>query len=160
MLAYSQVDQAVRRKLEELLKTWREPVAGSLSSTPVFPHNATQSIIDALGRFKAATAPRPSVQQIRPSSVQPSQYQPTPLPQQLPYVQTPQIQLRNPTPIQQPIYPPQIYSQVSLSRRFEFILTFSAITNSCPICTSTATDTTSISFLFTTQWRSNSKPWS
>lgn len=53
MLAYSQVDAPVRRKLEEMLKTWREPVPGSLSPTPVFPHASTQSIVDSLNKFRA-----------------------------------------------------------------------------------------------------------
>ncbi|KAG9771325.1 hypothetical protein ABEF93_008007 [Exophiala dermatitidis] len=54
MLAYSQVDTPVRRKLEEMLKTWREPVPGSLSPTPVFPHTCTQSIVDSLNKFRSA----------------------------------------------------------------------------------------------------------
>lgn len=58
MLAYSQVDPLVRRKLEEMLKTWREPVPGSLSSVPVFPLASTQSIVDALNRFRAVAASR------------------------------------------------------------------------------------------------------
>ncbi|RVX66780.1 hypothetical protein B0A52_08973 [Exophiala mesophila] len=56
MHAYSQVDVNVRRKFEEMLKTWREPVPGSLSSTPVFPISSTQSIVDSLSRFRATTA--------------------------------------------------------------------------------------------------------
>lgn len=56
MLAYSQVDAAVRRKLEEMLKTWREPVPGSLSPTPVFPIASTQTIVDSLNKFRGATS--------------------------------------------------------------------------------------------------------
>lgn len=112
MLAYSQVDQAVRRKLEEMLKTWREPVPGSLSSTPVFPLNATQSIFEALNKFKSATAARPPPQGIRPHSIvqaQGVQYRQSPTPTQMgtPY-QQPQINLNQPTPTPsvQPQYPP------------------------------------------------------
>lgn len=116
MLAYSQVDQNVRRKLEEMLRTWREPVPGSLSSTPVFPLTSTQSILEALNRFKASTAPRPTQQQIRPSSIvqaQPVQYQPTPTPTQpqMSY-QPPPINLQQPTPTPPP--QPQPYYQVRL----------------------------------------------
>ncbi|KAK4934345.1 mRNA 3' end processing factor, partial [Elasticomyces elasticus] len=53
MLAYSQIDRAWRPKLEELLKTWRESVPGSDSATPVFPLSATQSILDAVNKYKA-----------------------------------------------------------------------------------------------------------
>lgn len=112
MLAYSQVDQAVRRKLEEMLKTWREPVPGSLSSTPVFPLQATQSIMDALNRFKASTAGRAAQAPIRAPSVVQAQavnYRHTPTPPQLgPVYQQPQIHIQNPTPTP----PPQPYYQV------------------------------------------------
>lgn len=113
MLAYSQVDQAVRRKLEEMLKTWREPVPGSLSSTPVFPLQSTQSIMDALNRYKASTAGRAPQQPIRAPSIVQAQAvnyrQPsTPTPPQpgMPY--PPQVHVQNPTPTP----PPQQYYQV------------------------------------------------
>ncbi|KAH0564810.1 hypothetical protein GP486_001799 [Trichoglossum hirsutum] len=54
MSAYSLVDGSVRRKLEEMLKTWKEPVPGSMSSKPVFPTEVTRSIDNAL--IKARTA--------------------------------------------------------------------------------------------------------
>lgn len=59
MGAYSQVDTNVRRKLEEMLKTWREPVPGSTSTQPVFQHTATQSIVDNLTKFRATSTPQP-----------------------------------------------------------------------------------------------------
>jgi pre-mRNA cleavage complex 2 protein Pcf11 len=59
MHAYSQVDANVRRKLEEMLKTWREPVPGSTSTQPVFQHNATQGIVDNLNKFRASTIQQP-----------------------------------------------------------------------------------------------------
>ena len=54
MNAYTLVDQPVRRKLEEMLKTWKEPVPGSMDSRPVFPPDVTRSIDNAL--IKARTA--------------------------------------------------------------------------------------------------------
>ncbi|KAI9788789.1 MAG: hypothetical protein M1816_006570 [Peltula sp. TS41687] len=54
MNAYTLVDPPVRKKLEEMLKTWKEPVPGSLDSRPVFPIDVTRSIENAL--IKARTA--------------------------------------------------------------------------------------------------------
>ena len=85
MLAYSQVDAMVRRKMEEMLKTWREPVPGLLSTTPVFPIASTQSIVDSLNRFRSSTATPAARYQggtlptaARPASVQPFRQTPTP----------------------------------------------------------------------------------
>jgi len=129
MLAYSQVDPMVRRKLEEMLKTWREPVPGSLSSVSVFPLPSTQSIIDALNRYKQSTATRPQQfpqqAQIRtPSVVQASvPYRATATPPQngLPY--PPLIDIQKPTPSPQPqvqLQPQQpSYYQVSIQSIFK-----------------------------------------
>ncbi|RMZ91204.1 hypothetical protein DV736_g1567, partial [Chaetothyriales sp. CBS 134916] len=68
MGAYSQVDEKVRRKLEEMLRTWREPVPGSSTTTPVFPLSSTQSIVDNLTKLRSAAGPPPQ------------RYQQTPLP--------------------------------------------------------------------------------
>ncbi|KAI9684711.1 MAG: hypothetical protein M1829_000086 [Trizodia sp. TS-e1964] len=54
MSAYTLVDLPVRRKLEEMLKTWKEPVPGSLDPRPVFSPEVTRSIENAL--IKARTA--------------------------------------------------------------------------------------------------------
>lgn len=54
MDAYSLVEPPVRRKLEEMLQTWKQPVPGSSSSTPVFPSEVTRKIDTAL--IKARTA--------------------------------------------------------------------------------------------------------
>lgn len=54
MDAYTLVDQPTRRKLDEMLKTWKEPVPGSLDPRPVFPPEITRSIENAL--IKARTA--------------------------------------------------------------------------------------------------------
>ena len=85
MLAYSQVDVAVRRKLEEMLKTWREPVPGSLATTPVFPFSSTQTIVDSLNKFRGATAGTNRYQStpvqgqpVRIAGIQPYRNTPTP----------------------------------------------------------------------------------
>ncbi|KAJ5885629.1 hypothetical protein N7504_011465 [Penicillium tannophilum] len=52
--AYTLVDSQTRRKLDEMLKTWKEPAAGSLDTRPVFPPQITRDIENAL--IKARTA--------------------------------------------------------------------------------------------------------
>lgn len=54
MNAYTLVDSQTRKKLDEMLKTWKEPVPGSLDPRPVFPAEVTRSIENAL--IKARTA--------------------------------------------------------------------------------------------------------
>ncbi|WEW61825.1 mRNA 3' end processing factor [Emydomyces testavorans] len=54
MNAYTLVDSQTRKKLDEMLKTWKEPVPGSLDPRPVFPVEVTRSIENAL--IKARTA--------------------------------------------------------------------------------------------------------
>lgn len=54
MKAYTLVDSQTRRKLDEMLKTWKEPVPGSLDTRPVFPPDVTRNIESAL--IKARTA--------------------------------------------------------------------------------------------------------
>ena len=54
MNAYSLVEGPIRKKLEEMLKTWKEPVPGSLDLRPVFPPDITRPIENAL--IKARTA--------------------------------------------------------------------------------------------------------
>ncbi|KAK0706842.1 hypothetical protein B0T26DRAFT_680467 [Lasiosphaeria miniovina] len=48
MGAYTKVDNMTRRKMEEMLRTWKEPVPGSISSRPVFPPEHVQPIENAL----------------------------------------------------------------------------------------------------------------
>lgn len=54
MNVYTLVDSQTRRKLDEMLKTWKEPVPGSLDTRPVFPPDVTRNIESAL--IKARTA--------------------------------------------------------------------------------------------------------
>jgi len=48
MGAYAKVDNNTRRKMEEMLRTWREPVPGSISTKPVFPREFVVPIENAL----------------------------------------------------------------------------------------------------------------
>ncbi|KAF9887679.1 hypothetical protein FE257_009772 [Aspergillus nanangensis] len=54
MNAYTLVDSQTRKKLDEMLKTWKEPVPGSLDTRPVFSPEITRGIESAL--IKARTA--------------------------------------------------------------------------------------------------------
>jgi hypothetical protein len=89
MNAYTLVDGNVRKKLDETLKTWREPVPGSLSSTPVFRLDITQRIVDALSKARLAAQQNQNQQtpllgsRIAISQAQPFRNTPTP-PQNLP----------------------------------------------------------------------------
>lgn len=88
MQAYALVDNNVRRKLDEMLKTWKEPVPGSIESRPVFPAEITRPIENALikARTSAAQAEQARNQQMgrgRPLMTQ-SPYQQTPTPPNVP----------------------------------------------------------------------------
>jgi pre-mRNA cleavage complex 2 protein Pcf11 len=64
MNAYTLVDSQTRRKLDEMLKTWKEPVPGSLDTRPVFAPDITRNIENAL--IKARTAALQSQQARQP----------------------------------------------------------------------------------------------
>ncbi|RYO78899.1 hypothetical protein DL766_003005 [Monosporascus sp. MC13-8B] len=53
MDAYASVDNATRRKMDEMLKTWKEPIPGSIDPRPVFPPEVVRPIENAL--IKART---------------------------------------------------------------------------------------------------------
>ena len=55
MDAYSKVDRVTRKKLDEMLKTWKSPVPGSIDSRPVFSPETTLKIENALLRVKTRT---------------------------------------------------------------------------------------------------------
>ncbi|KAI9734862.1 MAG: hypothetical protein M1834_001942 [Cirrosporium novae-zelandiae] len=99
MSAYTLVDSGIRKKLDEMLKTWKEPVPGSLDTRPVFPSEVTRSIENAL--IKARTAA--FQEQQKHTKVVPG------LPPRPPPVATPQGWRNTPTPPQPlPQYqPPQ-----------------------------------------------------
>lgn len=53
MDAYTLVDNQTRKNMEAMLKTWKEPVPGSMDTRPVFPPEVTRTIENAL--IKART---------------------------------------------------------------------------------------------------------
>ncbi|WYZ37500.1 hypothetical protein EsH8_II_001006 [Colletotrichum jinshuiense] len=100
MEAYAAVDGQVRRKMDEMLRTWKEPVPGSLDKRPVFAPEVTLPIESALmkartsalqaqqvrpggrGRPSAPYRDTPTPPGMRPGSSQPMPYgQPPPMPQ-------------------------------------------------------------------------------
>ncbi|KAK4121797.1 hypothetical protein N657DRAFT_576730 [Parathielavia appendiculata] len=99
MGAYTKVDNATRRKMDEMLKTWKEPVPGSISTKPVFPLEQVRPIENALmaarnAAFAAQQSSYQGQQQLmRGRQPVPSRETPTPPtarayqppPQQLPY---------------------------------------------------------------------------
>lgn len=52
MDAYTLVDPPVRRKLEELLSTWKDPPPTGMTNAPVFPVDVTRKIENALLKAK------------------------------------------------------------------------------------------------------------
>ncbi|KAL9133162.1 MAG: hypothetical protein Q9175_005663 [Cornicularia normoerica] len=111
MNAYSLVNNQVRRKLDEMLKTWKEPVPGSLDLRPVFPAETIRPIENAL--IKARTAAIQAQQQQQSRAQQETMARGRPM-------ATPNPQWRNtPTPPQArgPSYPPpqQMYGQQNVS---------------------------------------------
>ncbi|RMX72128.1 hypothetical protein D0869_14933 [Hortaea werneckii] len=54
MEAYRLVDQGTRRAMDGLLKTWKEPVPGSLDTRPVFPPEAVRPIENAMIQLRNA----------------------------------------------------------------------------------------------------------
>lgn len=103
MNAYTLVDAPIRKKLEEMLKTWKEPVPGSLDTRPVFPVDVTRSIENAL--IKARTAAvhlhQQQARNLQGRVAGPLRGTPTPPPG------TPGLRFNGPPNIQHPGYPPQ-----------------------------------------------------
>lgn len=95
MGAYTKVDNGTRRKMDEMLKTWKEPVPGSISTKPVFPLEQVRPIENALmGARNAAFAAHQSSYQgqqqlMRGRQPVPSRETPTP-PTGRPYQPPPQ----------------------------------------------------------------------
>ncbi|EFW98830.1 mRNA cleavage factor complex component [Grosmannia clavigera kw1407] len=54
MDAYASVDNGTRRKMDEMLKTWKEPVPGSVDPRPVFSPETVRPIESALMKAKAS----------------------------------------------------------------------------------------------------------
>ncbi|KAI9815736.1 MAG: hypothetical protein M1827_002132 [Pycnora praestabilis] len=90
MNAYLLVGAQTRKNMDAMLKTWKEPVPGSLDTRPVFPIDVTRGIENAL--IKARTAAVKQEQQSRNQQRVPGRPNP---------MATPQISWRNtPTPPQ------------------------------------------------------------
>ncbi len=58
METYSLVNDPIRRKLDELLKTWKEPVPGQSNLQPVFQPDVTRPIENALIRWRTMNIQR------------------------------------------------------------------------------------------------------
>ena len=65
MNAYTLLNHNVRRKLEEMLDTWEQPVPGSLDQRPVFPIETIRPIKNALHKARSAAAERSQQEQAR-----------------------------------------------------------------------------------------------
>ncbi|KND92467.1 Uncharacterized protein C4G9.04c [Tolypocladium ophioglossoides CBS 100239] len=79
MESYAVVDHNVRRKMEEMLKTWKDPVPGSMDTRPVFSHELVRPIENALMKARAATMTQQGQIPGRPrSAMLPHRNTPTP----------------------------------------------------------------------------------
>ncbi|RDA90557.1 hypothetical protein CP533_5676 [Ophiocordyceps camponoti-saundersi (nom. inval.)] len=58
MESYAVVDHNVRRKMEEMLRTWKDPVPGSMDTRPVFSHELVRPIENALIKARAVLMPQ------------------------------------------------------------------------------------------------------
>ncbi|KAI5367717.1 putative VHS domain, CID domain, protein PCF11 [Septoria linicola] len=54
MEAYTLVDTATRRHMDAMLRTWKEPVPGSIDPRPVFPRETVQPLENAMIKARAA----------------------------------------------------------------------------------------------------------
>ncbi|KAK3625679.1 mRNA 3' end processing factor [Elasticomyces elasticus] len=100
MTAYTLVDPTVRRAMESLLKTWKEPVPGLIDPRPVFPPETVRPIESALIKARTAATKSQTAQRQQ-------MFQNAPMPDQLNgRMQPPQVPLQYQ---QQPPYgyPPQ-----------------------------------------------------
>lgn len=58
MESYAMVDNPVRKRMEDMLKTWKDPVPGSMDTRPVFSHELVRPIENALMRARSALMPQ------------------------------------------------------------------------------------------------------
>ncbi|KAI0019386.1 hypothetical protein F4780DRAFT_771228 [Xylariomycetidae sp. FL0641] len=79
MDSYAMVDMPTRRKMDEMLKTWKEPIPGSIDTRPVFPPDVVRPIENALLKVRTAT-----MQQERARGQQPFMGRGRPMPQGVP----------------------------------------------------------------------------
>lgn len=94
MNAYLVVDPPIRRKLEEMLQTWKQPVPGSVSTAPVFGQEVTRKIDNALIKARTAALEQQQKQKRNQQNLGLDSRPPTRTP--------PPQQFRNTPPIPQP----------------------------------------------------------
>ncbi|KAI1340113.1 hypothetical protein F5Y15DRAFT_407039 [Xylariaceae sp. FL0016] len=80
MEAYAMVDMPTRRKMEEMLKTWKEPVPGSIDTRPVFPPDVVRPIENALLKVRNTAVDMRSQQYGRGRPMPGVPYRETPTP--------------------------------------------------------------------------------
>lgn len=85
MDAYTLVDGATRKSMEGMLKTWKEPVPGTMDPRPVFPPEVTRVIENALIRARTAAVQQSQQTKLRqpfhlPPRPTSAQYRDTPTP--------------------------------------------------------------------------------
>lgn len=121
MEAYALVDNNVRRKMDEMLKTWKEPVPGSIDTRPVFPPEVTRPIENAL--IKARTSAVQAHQEHLRSQQQIMGRRPNPSPTPFRDTPTPPGAVRHaipgaPGPGYPPNYGPQSYPPPAGGQQF------------------------------------------
>ena len=125
MNAYTLVDGNVRKKLDETLKTWREPVPGSLSTTPVFRLDITQRVVDALSKARLAAQQTRNQQmplmasRMAVAQAQPFRNTPTP-PQNLPNYGRPTYSTHTQPPSRNGFTAPYTTAQVRSTFAYSF----------------------------------------
>lgn len=68
MDAYTLVDSGTRKHMDAMLRTWKEPVPGSIDTRPVFAHEIVKPLDNAMIRYRTAIAKsqQKNVQQQQP----------------------------------------------------------------------------------------------
>lgn len=61
MESYAVVDAATRKRMEDVLRTWKDPVPGSMDMRPVFSHELVRPIENALNKVRAASMPQQAI---------------------------------------------------------------------------------------------------
>lgn len=72
------VDNPVRKRMEDMLKTWKDPVPGSMDTRPVFSHELVRPIENALMRARAASMPQSAIAGRGRGAMMPHRNTPTP----------------------------------------------------------------------------------
>lgn len=78
MESYAMVDNPVRKRMEDMLKTWKDPVPGSMDTRPVFSHELVRPIENALMRARAASMPQSAMAGRPRAAMMPHRNTPTP----------------------------------------------------------------------------------